>query len=158
MLDDIVGMIGEKNFLEFRFPYFKDLYATDVAVKFFHNDAPCAASIRHYADIGIQLFNPGIQHTVDELKRMCGNRLTLLHGIPPRDVFALGTSADVSAAVRRLLAETVDRSRLILSCSGGMPPDVSTENLHAFIDAAKTGISGHLDERDAATRPRQCRT
>ena len=47
VLDDIVGMIGEKDFLEFGFPYFKDLYAADAAVKFFHNDAPCAASIRH---------------------------------------------------------------------------------------------------------------
>ena len=145
VLDDIVGMIGEKDFLEFGFPYFKDLYAADAAVKFFHNDAPCAASIRHYADMGIQLFNPGIQHTVDELKRMCGNRLTLLHGIPPRDVLARGTSADVSAAVSRLLAETADPSRLILSCAGGMPPDVSTENLRAFIDAAKTGISRHFN-------------
>ena len=99
----------------------------------------CTPSIRHYADIGIQLFNPGIQHTVDELKEMCGNRLTLLHGIPPRDVLALGTPADVSAAVRRLLAETADHSRLILSCAGGMPPDVSTENLRAFIDAARRG-------------------
>ena len=145
VLDDIVGMIGEKDFLEFGFPYFKDLYADDAAVKFFHNDAPCAASIRHYADMGIQLFNPGIQHTVDELKRMCGNRLTLLHGIPPRDVLARGTSADVSAAVSSLLAETADPSRLILSCAGGMPPDVSTENLRAFIDAAKTGISRHFN-------------
>ncbi|MDP1993414.1 MAG: uroporphyrinogen decarboxylase family protein, partial [Syntrophales bacterium] len=127
------------DFLEFGFPYFKDLYAADVAVKFFHNDAPCAPSIGHYADIGIQLFNPGIQHTIDELKEMCGNRLTLLHGIPPRDVLALGTPADVSAAARRLLAETADHSRLILSCAGGMPPDVSSANLRAFIDATRLG-------------------
>jgi uroporphyrinogen decarboxylase len=137
ILDDIVGLIGEKDFLEFGFPYLKELYAADVAVKFFHNDAPCAASIRHYADIGIQIYNPGIQKTVAELKQMCGNKLTLFHGIPPRDVLARGTPADVSAAVRRMLAETADHSRLILSCGGGMPPDVSTENLRAFIDAAK---------------------
>ena len=29
-----------------------------------------------------------------------------------------------------------DPSRLILSCAGGMPPGVSTENLRAFIEAA----------------------
>jgi uroporphyrinogen-III decarboxylase len=139
ILDDIVGFMGEKDFLEFGFPYLKELFAAEAAVKFFHNDAPCAASIRHYADIGIQLFNPGIQNTVAELKQMSSNRLTLLHGIPPRDVLALGTPTDVSAAVRRLLAETADTSRLILSCGGGMPPDVSTENLRAFIDAARPG-------------------
>jgi uroporphyrinogen-III decarboxylase len=137
VLDDIVGFMGEEDFLDFGFPYLRELFAADVAVKFFHNDAPCAASIRHYADIGIQLFNPGTQHTVAELKRMCGNRLTLLHGIPPRDVLATGSAADVSAAVQGLLAETPDRSRWILSCGGGMPPDVSTDNLCALIEAAR---------------------
>jgi uroporphyrinogen-III decarboxylase len=141
ILDDIVGFLGEKDFLEFAFPYLRALYAAEVAVKFFHNDAPCASSIRHYADIGIQLFNPGIQNTIDELKEMSGSTLTLLHGIPPRDVLAQGGPADVFAAVRRLLAETKDRSRLILSCGGGMPPDVSTENLRAFIEAARAGTS-----------------
>lgn len=139
ILDDIVGFIGEKDFLEFGFPYLKELYAPDVSVKFFHNDAPCAASLGHYADIGIQVFNPGIQNTTAELRQLSGNRLTLFHGIPPRDVLAMGTPAAVAASVRNLLRETPDRSRLILSCSGGMPPGVSTENLHAFIEAARLG-------------------
>ena len=39
LLDDIVGFIGEADFKEFGLPYFKELYAADVAVKFFHNDA-----------------------------------------------------------------------------------------------------------------------
>jgi len=30
-----------------------------------------------------------------------------------------------------------DRSRVILSCGGGMPPGVSSENISAFIDAVK---------------------
>ena len=72
---------------------------------------------------------------------MSGNKLALLHGIPPRDVLALGTPAEVSAAVRKLLAETADHSRLILSCAGGMPPDVTTENLRAFIDAAQLKLT-----------------
>jgi uroporphyrinogen-III decarboxylase len=46
--------------------------------------------------------------------------------------------------VRKLLAKTADHSGLILSCAGGMPPDVSTENLRAFIAAA---VSRHLDDR-----------
>jgi uroporphyrinogen decarboxylase len=68
---------------------------------------------------------------------MSANRLTILGNIPPRDVLAKGSPADVAAAVKRLLAETADRSKLILSCAGGMPPGVSTENLRAFIEAAK---------------------
>lgn len=138
MLDDIVGFMGEADFVEFGLPYLRELYAADVKVKFFHNDAPCAKSIKYYADLGINLYNPGIQHSLNELKQMSGNRLTILGNIPPRDVLAQGTPDDVRAAVRRLLAETPDHSRLILSCGGGMPPGVSTENIRAFIEACRS--------------------
>jgi uroporphyrinogen decarboxylase len=137
LLDDIVGFIGEQDFKEFGLPYFKELYAANVAVKFFHNDAECAKSIGCYPDIGINLYNPGIFNTLADLRRMSANRLTILGNIPPRDVLAKGSPADVQAAVRQLLAETADHSRLILSCAGGMPPGVSTENLKAFIEAAQ---------------------
>lgn len=137
MLDDIVGFISEEDFLEFGLPYLKEIYAADVAVKFFHNDAPCAASVRHYADAGIQFYNPGIQSTLAEIRELCGNRLTILGNIPPRDVLAQGTPDDVRAAVRKLLAENPDHARLVLSCAGGVPPGVSTENVRAFIAAAR---------------------
>jgi uroporphyrinogen-III decarboxylase len=137
MLDDIVGFMGEADFVEFGLPYFRELYNVDVPVKFFHNDAPCAQSIRHYADIGINLYNPGVQTSLTEMRQLCGNRLTLLGNVPPRDVLAQGTPSDVRQAVKKVLAEAPDRSRLILSCAGGVPPGVSTENLQAFIEAAQ---------------------
>jgi uroporphyrinogen decarboxylase len=136
LLDDIVGFIGEADFKEFGLPYFKELYAADVAVKFFHNDAECAKSIAYYPEIGINLYNPGIFNTLAELRQMSANRLTILGNIPPRDVLANGSPSEVAAAVKKLLAETPDRSKLILSCAGGVPPGVSTENLRAFIAAA----------------------
>ena len=43
--------------------------------------------------------------------------------------------------MRKLLAETPDKSKLILSCAGGMPPGVSTENIRAFIEAARARAS-----------------
>ncbi|MGB8295099.1 MAG: uroporphyrinogen decarboxylase family protein, partial [Polyangia bacterium] len=113
-----------------------------VAVKFFHNDAECAKSIGYYPEIGINLYNPGIFHTLADLRRMSANRLAILGNIPPRDVLAKGSPADVVAAVKRLLAETADRSKLILSCAGGMPPGVPTENLRAFIEAAQEDRAG----------------
>ncbi len=136
LLDDIVGFIGEEDFKEFGLPYLKELYACDMAVKFFHNDAECARSIRYYPEIGINLYNPGIFNTLPQLREMSGNRLTILGNIPPRDVLAKGSPAEVSTAVRNLLATNSDHSRLILSCAGGMPPGVSTENLRAFVAAA----------------------
>ncbi|MCX6911868.1 MAG: uroporphyrinogen decarboxylase [Verrucomicrobia bacterium] len=135
LLDDIVGFIGGEDFKEFGLPYFKEIYADGGTVKFFHNDAQCAKSIACYPEIGINLYNPGIFNTLAELRQMSANRLTILGNIPPRDVLAKGSPADVRAAVQKLLSETPDRSKLILSCAGGMPPGVSTENIAAFIAA-----------------------
>ena len=136
LLDDIVGFIGEADFREFALPCLTELYASDVTVKFFHNDAECAKSIGYYPEIGINLYNPGIFNTLGELRQLSANKLTILGNIPPRDVLAKGAPADVAAAVKKLLAETPDKSKLMLSCAGGMPPGVSTENLKAFIEAA----------------------
>lgn len=138
ILDDIVGFLSEADFLEFGRPYLQELYAPPAAVKFFHNDAACAQSIRHYADIGINLYNPGVQTSLAEMRRLCDRRLTLLGTIPPRDVLAQGTPATIRAAVRQLLTDHPDRTRLIPSCAGGMPPGVGTENIQAFCAAVRT--------------------
>jgi uroporphyrinogen decarboxylase len=137
LLDDIVGLMGEEDFREFGLPYFKEIYADGGTVKFFHNDAECAKSIGYYPEIGINLYNPGIFNTLAELRQLSANRLTILGNIPPRDVLAKGSPADVRAAVRKLLSETPDKSKLILSCAGGLPPGVTTGNIRAFIEAAR---------------------
>jgi uroporphyrinogen-III decarboxylase len=139
VLDDIVGFVGEEDFKAFGLPYLKELYAANVSVKFFHNDAECAKSIGYYADIGINLYNPGIFNPLAELRQMSANRLAILGNIPPRDVLANGSPAEVASAVKKLLTETADKSKLILSCAGGMPPGVSTENIQAFVEAGRQG-------------------
>jgi uroporphyrinogen-III decarboxylase len=137
VLDDVVGFVGEEDFQQFALPYLREIYAADAAVKFFHNDAPCASSIRYYPEIGINLFNPGVQTPLAGLRSLSANQLTILGTIPPRDVLAQGTPEDVRSAVRRLLEQTPDRSRLILSCAGGMPPGVTTGNIRAFVTESK---------------------
>ena len=137
MLDDIVGFMGEEDFVEFGKPYLRELYDTDVAVKFFHNDAPCAESLKHYPEIGINLYNPGIQSSLAEMREMAGGKFTILGTIPPRDVMAQGTPEQVRTAVRQLLAENSDHRRLVLSCAGGMAPETSTENIRALIEASR---------------------
>ena len=137
VLDDIVGFVGEEDFVEFALPFLREIYATDAAVRLFHNDAPCASSIRYYPEIGINLFNPGIDTPLAELKALSADRLTVLGTIPPRDVLAQGTPEDVRSAVRQLLQQATDRSRLVLSCGGGMPPGVTTENIRAFVSEAR---------------------
>ena len=136
LLDDIVGFIGEEDFLTFGFPYIKEIYdATTSKVKFFHNDADFRASVRHYPDMGVNLYNPGVQMSISEIKEATGNRLTVLGSIPPRDVLAAGMPAQVKQATDIMLNELNNKSRLILSCAGGMPPSVATENIRAMLQA-----------------------
>jgi len=138
ILDDIVGFIGEAEFLEFGYPYFKEIYDAPLSVKFFHNDADCRSSVKHYPALGINLFNPGFDISINEIKADTNGQLAVLGNIPPRDVLASGTPVDVTAAVRNIISSLDDPHRVILSCGGGMPPGVPTENIRAFIEAAKT--------------------
>jgi uroporphyrinogen decarboxylase len=133
LLDDIVGFVGKNDFLAFGLPYLKRIYAADVAVKFFHNDAPCKVAAPLLAEAGINLLNFGVQHSINDMKTWTGGQITLLGNIPPRDVLAQGTPTDVERAVTALVTSLHDRSRLILSCGGGMPPGVPTANIRAFI-------------------------
>ena len=112
-----------KDFKEFGLFYLKKIYdSLDVSVKFFHNDAPCKVCAPYFPEIGINLLNFGIQHTINEMKTWTGNKITLLGNIPPRDVLALGTPEDVKKITTELIESLQDRSKLILSCGGGMPP------------------------------------
>jgi uroporphyrinogen decarboxylase len=137
VLDDIVGFLGQEQFEEFALPYLKQVFgAVDARVKFFHNDAKGLVCAPYLADIGINLFNFAFEHGLDEMKDWTSGEVALLGNIPPRDVLASGTPEDVRAAVRTALDSVEDKSRLILSCGGGMPPGVPTENIRAFCEAA----------------------
>ncbi|MDD4033099.1 MAG: uroporphyrinogen decarboxylase family protein [Bacteroidales bacterium] len=136
MLDDIVGFIGEEEFVEFGLPYFKELYDTEDKVKLFHNDADCAVSVKYYPEIGINLYNPGLDLSVNEIHRATDNRLVVLGSLPPRDVLAACTPEEVYVKTKEMLKGIENKSRLIVSCGGGMPPNVSSQNLEAFLKAA----------------------
>jgi uroporphyrinogen-III decarboxylase len=137
VLDDIVGFVSGRDFEAFGLPYLKRAFETDVTIKFFHNDAPCRACAPHLAGIGVNLLNFGVQHTVNEMRSWTGNAITLLGNIPPRDVLAGGTPADVARAVTALLGSIDERSRLIVSCGGGMPPGAPTANIEALIETVE---------------------
>ena len=137
LLDDIIGFMGEAEFRTFGLPYFKELYNADVSIKFLHNDAPCKVSAPILSEMGVNLFNMGFDVTLSELKQATNNRVTLLGNIPPRDVLANGNINDVTETTVNLLNSLEDKSKVILSCGGGMPPGVSSENIMAFIQAVK---------------------
>jgi uroporphyrinogen decarboxylase len=137
LLDDIIGFMGEEEFRNFGLPFFKELYDTNVSVKFLHNDAPCRVSAPLLPEIGVNLFNMGFDISLNELKHLTQNRVTLVGNIPPRDVLASGTATSVTETTVKLVNSLQDTTRVIFSCGGGMPPAVSSENITAFIQAVR---------------------
>ena len=137
VLDDVVGFCGENDFLEFAKPLLARLFrAVNARVRLFHNDAAGLVCAPHLADAGVNLFNFSHDHPIAEMRRLAGPDVALLGNIPPRDVLAKGSPEEVAAAVRALRADTAGDKRVILSCGGGMPPGVSSENIDAFLREA----------------------
>lgn len=138
ILDDIVGFVGEADFRQSALPYLTRLFGClDVPVRFFHNDARGLVCASFLQEMGVNLFNFSFEHSLGEMRELTGDSVTLLGGIPPREVLAQGTPEDVSAAVKVVLESLNDTRRIILSCGGGMPPGVPTENIKAFIEAVR---------------------
>ena len=138
ILDDIVGFCGEPDFQEFASPYLKEIFSClDVSVKFFHNDADGRGCSPHLAEIGVNLFNFSFLHSLQEMKQWTNNEVVLFGQIPPRDVLAQGTPQQITDAVNDALNGVEDKRRIILSCGGGMPDGVSTEQIRAFINTAQ---------------------
>lgn len=138
VLDDIVGFVGDDECRQYAVPYLKRIFAAfDSKVRFFHNDAQGLISTPYLKEIGINLFNFSFEHSLQEIRHLAGPDVTLLGNLPPRDVMASGTPAEVYAATLDMYGSIADKKRILWSVGGGMPPGVTTENIHAFIEALK---------------------
>lgn len=143
ILDDIVGFCGEADFLEFAKPYLTRTFrAFDASIRFFHNDANGLVCAPHLGEIGVNLFNFSHEHDFNDMRRRVGPDVALIGNIPPRDVLASGSPDDVRRVVSKLVDSLEERKRVILSCGGGMPPGVPTENIDAFLACARTDGRG----------------
>ena len=138
VLDDIIGFIGEDEFRQFVIPSFKKIFnSIDAKAKFLHNDAQGLITARFIKEMDINMFNFSFEHTMREIRELSGPEIILVGNIPPRDVLAAGTPQQVREAVRKAMGEIKDHSNIIWSCGGGIPPDVKSDNLKAFIDEVK---------------------
>ena len=137
LLDDLIGFLGNEDFQEFALPYLTRVYGSrNVSVCMLHNDAPGLITAPHLAAMGVNVFNFSFQHAMDEMQTAAGPSVVLLGNIPPRDVLAQGSPEDVHHAVIESLALLDDKRRVLVSCGGGAPPGVSSENLDALCQAA----------------------
>jgi len=138
ILDDIVGFLGETEFEAFVLPLLKRIYSSfSLKVNFFHNDAYGLITAKYLDEIGINLFNFSYNHSLTEIRKLAGNKISLLGNIPPLEIMANGSEEDVKKSVKAALDSIEDHTRIIWSCGGGMPQNVSNANINAFLDALK---------------------
>jgi uroporphyrinogen decarboxylase len=138
VLDDIMGFVGDYEFNEFVIPVFKRIFnAFGANARFLHNDAQGLITAKYLNEINVNMFNFSFQHSLGEIRELAGPEVVLVGNIPPRDVLAAGTPEQVKEAVKKAASELNDHSRILWSAGGGMPPDVKSENIRAFIDAVK---------------------
>lgn len=138
LLDDIVGFVGEDDCREYVVPYVKRCFsAIDSKIGFFHNDAfglTCAPFLK---EMGVNLFNFAFDHPINQIRELAGAEVALIGNLPPRDVLAAAKPDEVYMATQKMMSEATDHQRIIWSCGGGIPQNVSTENLQAFVKAVQ---------------------
>jgi len=133
VLDDIVGFIGDEECKEYAVPYIKRIFnSIDSKLNFFHNDAQGLISSPYLKEMNVDLFNFSFEHTMKDIRELAGPEVALIGNLPPRDVLAAGTPEMVREETRKMVEEFGDPNRVIWSCGGGMPQDVTTENIKAF--------------------------
>jgi uroporphyrinogen decarboxylase len=133
VLDDIVGFIGDDECREYAVPYLKRIFsAFDSKLNFFHNDAQGLISTPYLKEMGVNLFNFSFEHSMSEIRALAGPEVALIGNLPPRDVLAAKSPEEVRSETIKMVHEFGDKNRMIWSCGGGMPPNVTTENILAF--------------------------
>lgn len=135
ILDDLLGFIGENEFRTFAVERMRKLFrAFEAPVRLLHNDAQGLITAAHLREMDVNIFNFSHEHSLDEIRRLAGPEVVLLGNLPPRDVLAALTPKEVAAETRKMIESVREPGPILWSCGGGMPPDVSTENIRAFLD------------------------
>lgn len=138
VLDDIVGFLGEDDYLEFGHPYFSEIFnAFPEAIKFFHNDMDNATSFKFLREWPINIFN--FSHKIDlaKARELIGPDICLMGNVPPLEVLTQGTPGDVWDATKTCL-EAHPQEGLLLSAGGGISPGTPGENIQSLIDAVRS--------------------
>ncbi len=139
LLDDIVGFLSPKDYLEFGHPYLEKIFsAFPDAMKIFHNDMSNPVSYPHLESLGVNIFN--FTHLIDlgRARELAGQKIVLMGNIPPLDVLARGTQQQVLDSVVACRRAHPGRKGWILSAGGGVSPGTPWENVRALITAAKS--------------------
>ena len=138
LLDHIVVFIGQPEVEAFAVPYIKRIFNSfETKVRLFHNDAQGLVSTPFIKEMDVNLYNFSFEHSINEIRELAGPDVALLGNLPPRDVLAAGTPDEVTELTAKMYNETLDKSQILWSCGGGMPQNVPSENINAFLSEIK---------------------
>lgn len=138
VLDDIVGFLSRKHYLEFAHPYLQQVFASFPTdwVKVYHNDARVDPFLEDLAQAGFDVLNWTHKLDFEDARRRTGGKICLMGNVPPLDVGVRGTPEDVKAATLSLLRR-VGREGVVASLGGGVSPGMPGENIRAMAEAVR---------------------
>jgi uroporphyrinogen decarboxylase len=135
VLDDIVGFLSKRAYLEFAHPYLKqicDAFPPEW-VKVYHNDAKINPFVEHLAETGFDVLNWSHTLDIDEVRRRTSGKLCLMGNVSPLEIGVRGTPAEVRAAATDILHKAKGGGT-ILSMGGGVSPGTPKANLLAMCE------------------------
>ncbi|HYK89054.1 MAG TPA: uroporphyrinogen decarboxylase family protein [Acidobacteriota bacterium] len=138
VLDDIVGLLSRKHYLEFAHPYLQqvfDAFPRDW-VKVYHNDANIKPMLEDLAKTGFDVLNWGKNIDITEVRRRTGDRICLMGNVNPLETGTRGTPDEVKAATLEVLDKSGGQG-LILSLGGGVSPGMPGMNIRAMMDGLR---------------------
>ena len=142
LLDDIVGFLSPKDYMEFAHPYLKEIFdAFPSVIKFMHDDMDNPSSYPYLADLGVQIFNFSHKIELNEARQVVGPEVCLMGNIPPLDVLTNGSREETLQAAEACL-QAHPGPGLILSAGGGVSPGTPGGNVAALVQAVENFKSG----------------
>ena len=136
VLDDIVGFLSKRSYLEYAQPYLKRICDAFPAgwVKVYHNDANARPFLAELPDTGFDVLNWSHTIPLAEAITKTQGRMSFMGNVAPLELGVRGTPEAVEAAARELIA-TAQGKGLILSFGGGVSPDTPAANIRALAAA-----------------------
>ena len=138
VLDDIVGFLSPKDYLQFAHPYLRQIYdAFPGTVKILHNDMDNPSSYPYLQELGVNIFNFTHLQELSSVRQAVGDKVCLMGNVAPLDVLAQGSAQEVAEQADLCLKAHPGKAGLILSAGGGVSPGTPVENIRALISAVR---------------------
>jgi uroporphyrinogen decarboxylase len=138
ILDDIVGFLSRKHYLEFSHPYLRRVFDSfpKAWVKVYHNDANIEPFLEDLVDVGFDVLNWTPKLEINEVRRRTSGKICLMGNIAPLEIGTRGAPQIVKLAALNLL-QKVGRDGIILSLGGGVGAGMPKANILALAEAAR---------------------